>query len=94
MHSSFFYVLVTSGLIGFGMLLLFWGLVTYHATILRGIEALALPGIWLATSLLTTEPVWWWSIIAFLIVTPKRASQYVLPDKLNPTGTNAATMVE
>jgi len=93
MHSSFFYVLVTSGLIGFGVLLLFWGMITYHATILRGVEALALPGIWLATSLLTTEPVWWWSIIVFLIVTPKRANHHLLPGKLKPIGSSVTAIV-
>ena len=70
MHSSLLYVLVASGLIGYGLLAAWLGWTVRQGWRFRGLAALALPGIVVAMMFLQTDPVWWWAIAAYLIAAP------------------------
>lgn len=66
MHSSFIYILVTSGLIGFGLIVIYWIYTLRAAFDVVGLSSFVYFGIWLGHGLLATEPVWWWSLLFFL----------------------------
>lgn len=66
MHSSLMYILVTAGLLGFGMLCLWLIWTAWGAVRRRGVGGLSLFLVMLAMMLLATEPVWWWSVLLFL----------------------------
>lgn len=67
MHSNLLYVLVTTGLLGFGFMAiwLIYGLFISWKD--RGYAALAVPSVMFAMMLLSTETNWWWAIVVFLI---------------------------
>ena len=70
MHSSLLYVLVTTGLCGFGLMAVWLGWTVWQGWRARGMAALALPAIVGAMMLLQTEPVWWWAIAGYVVAAP------------------------
>lgn len=67
MHSSLVYIPVTTGLVGVGMMCLWLGWCAWGKVRREGVGGLPLFVLLGGMMLFSPEPVWWWSILFFLV---------------------------
>ena len=68
MHSSLLYILVSFGILGFSLMVLFFASLTIENLRAGSVENLIYLFILLGHGLLVSEPVWWWSILIYLLL--------------------------